>query len=120
MSWDGTFTPRGNESFLSKGVEGKVEGEKGVRIQKIKVEFVKPTGEGEKFFRIYILPILQKWAEKRVEVEVEIGNGKKKVGILKRVDKEKILLESVGEIRVEEIRIISRWETIELIPISVY
>ena len=119
MPWDGTFTPWGNESFLSKGVEGKVEGEKGVEIQKIKVEFVKPTGEGEKFFRIYILPILQRWAEKKAEVEIEAKNGKKRIGILKGVDKEKVLLENKEEIRVEEIRIISRWESISS-SMSVY
>jgi len=116
MSWDGTFTPWGNESFSSsEGVE-----EKEVKMQKIRVEFVKPTGEGEKFFRIYILPILQRWAEKRAEVEIEAKNGKKKVGILKRAGKEKVLLENKEEIRVEEIRIISRWETVDSDSISVY
>ena len=118
MSWDGTFTPWGNESFSSSS--GGVEEEKEVRMQKVRVEFVKPTGEGEKFFRIYILPILQRWAEKRAEVEIEAKNGKKRIGILKGADREKVLLENKEEIRVEEIRIISRWESISDSSISVY
>ena len=115
MSWDGTFTPWGNKSFLSKGVEGKVEGEKGVEIQKIEVEFVKPN-----FFQSHVLPILKRWARKGIEVEVEVENGKKKIGILKEVDEEKILLGGKERIRIEEIRIISRWETISGSSISVY
>ncbi len=118
MSWDGTFTPWGNESFSSSSEE--IGEEEEAKMQKVRVEFVKPTGEGEKFFRIYILPILQRWAEKRAEVEIEAKNGKKRIGILKGADKEKVLLESKEEIMVKEIKIISRWERIRLDSISVY
>ena len=119
MSWNGTFTPWGNESFSSSS--GGVEEEKEVRMQKVRVEFVKMNMKGgENFFQDYVLPILKRWAGKGIEVEIEIENRKKKVGILKKADKEKILLEEGTKIRIEEIRIISRWETIELIPISVY
>ncbi|MCD6094829.1 hypothetical protein J7J39_02920 [bacterium] len=118
MPWDGTFTPWGNESFSfsSEGVEEK----EGIKMQKVRVEFVKPNmKEGEKFFQAYVLPILERWVEKGIEVEVEIENGKKKVGILKEVDKEKILLEGEERIRIEEIRVISRWEAISS-SMSVY
>ena len=120
MSWDGTFTPWGNKSFSSsEGIE-----EKEVKMQKVRVEFVKMNMKGrENFFQDYVLPILKRWAGKGIEIEVEIGNGKKKIGILREVDKEKVLILSereAEEIRIEEIRIISRWESISDSPISVY
>ena len=119
MSWNGTFTPWGNESFSSSS--GGVEEEKEVRMQKVRVEFVKMNMKGgENFFQDYVLPILKRWVGKGIEIEIEIKNGEKKVGILKRADKEKVLLENKEEIRVEEIRIISRWESISDSSISVY